>query len=95
MPKFDCLEYSSSAECRDLCNNTIALVMVVLLFSQHKPEVARFVLADDWFLVMARHVMPLDTISIEVVEDGHARLLLPALSVLPVIGLGHTVPASM
>jgi len=93
MPEFDCPEYSRSAECRDLCNKAVAVV--ILLFSQDKPEVARFVLADYWLLVVARHVMPLDAVSVEVVEDGHARLLLPTLSVFPVIGLGHTVPASV
>jgi len=73
----------------------MAVEVVLLLFSQHEPEVARFVLTDDWLLVVARHIMPLDTVSVEVVEDGHTSLLISSLSVFPVIGLGHTVPASM
>jgi len=72
------------------------MTVVVLLFStQDKSEVARFVLADNWLLMMASHIVPFDTISIEVVENSHASLLISSLSVLSVIRLGNTVPASM
>jgi len=92
MPEFDCPEYSR--RCRYLRNN--AMAVIVLLFStQDKAEVARFVLADNWLLMMACHIVPFDTISVKVVEDSHASLLVPSLSVLSVIRLGHTIPASM
>jgi len=91
MPKFDISGLLSA----DTCDNAIAVEVVVLLFSQHKPEVARFVLTDDWLLVVACHVMPLDTVSVEVVEDGHTGFLLSSLSVFSVIWLGHTIPASV
>jgi len=51
-------------------------------------EVALDVLADDGLLVVAGNVVPLDTVSIEVVQDRHARLRLASLLVLfPVVWL--------
>ena len=35
-------------------------------------EVTLNILTDDWFLMVTGHVMPLDSISVEVVEDCHA-----------------------
>jgi len=51
-------------------------------------EVALDVLADDGLLVVAGNVVPLDTVSVEVVQDRHARLRLASLLVLfPVVWL--------
>jgi len=52
--------------------------------------VALNVLADDGLLVVAGHVVPLDTVVVEVVEDSHARL-----SALAVIGLPGAVAAGV
>jgi len=54
-----------------------------------------FVFAYDWLLVVARHVVPFDSVSIEVVEDSHAGLLLTTLPVFSVVRLSHSVPSSM
>jgi len=51
-------------------------------------EVALDVLADDGLLVVAGNVVPLDTVSVEVVQDCHERLRLASLLVLfPVVWL--------
>jgi len=63
--------------------------------TQDKPQMAGFVLAYDRFFVVARHVVPLDSVSIEVVEDSHARFLFSTLSMFPVVRLSHSVPSSM
>ena len=39
--------------------------------------------AESWFLVMTGHVVPLDAVGVEVVEDGQADLVPVA-----VVGLG-------
>ena len=45
---------------------------------------------------MASNVVPLDAVPVEVVEDGHAGLLLPALlHLLPVIRLRSPSTASV
>ena len=41
-------------------------------------------LANDWLLVPAFDVVPLDAVVVEVVEDPNATLVLPALLGLPV-----------
>jgi len=63
--------------------------------TQDKPQMAGFVLAYDRFFVVARHVVPLDSVSIEVVEDSHARFLFSTLSMFPVVRLSHPIPSSM
>lgn len=40
-------------------------------------------LADDWFLVMARNIVKLDTVTVEIVEYSYTKLI-----AFPVIGLG-------
>ncbi len=45
------------------------------------------VLADDWLLVRAGDVVPLDAVAIEVVEDSHTGLGLAALALLAVVRL--------
>jgi len=46
------------------------------------------VLADNWFLVVTSNVMPFDSVSVEIVEDGHASLFLAALlDLFTVVGL--------
>ena len=46
-------------------------------------EVTLDVLADDGLLVVAADVVPLDAVSVEVVENGHARLSSLAVVRLP------------
>jgi len=47
------------------------------------------ILTDDGFLVVTGNIVPLDAVSIEVVQDGQAGLRLPALlDLLPVVRLG-------
>lgn len=46
------------------------------------------VLADEWLLVVASNIVPLDAIVVEVVQDGQARL---TLIVFTVIGLRATI----
>jgi len=54
------------------------------------------ILAHDGLLMMTGDVMPLDTVSVEVIEDGHAGLLLPALPhLLPVVWLRLAGTASV
>ncbi len=51
-------------------------------------DVAFYVLADDGLLVLAGHVVPLDAVAVEVVEDGQARLGVAAvLNLLTVVRL--------
>jgi len=46
------------------------------------------VFTDDWLFVLAGDIVPLDPVSIEVVEHGHAGFRLPALQDLfPVVWL--------
>ena len=40
-------------------------------------------LTNDWLLVPALNVVPLDAVLVEVVEDPNATLVLPALLCLP------------
>ena len=40
-------------------------------------------LTNDWFLVPALNVVPLDPVLVEVVQDPNATLVLPALLGLP------------
>ena len=40
-------------------------------------------LTDDWLLVPALNVVPLDPVLVEVVQDPNATLVLPALLCLP------------
>jgi len=54
-----------------------------------------FVLTYDWFFMVAGHVVPFDSVSIEVVKDGHAGLLISSLPVFSVVGLSNPVPSSM
>jgi len=54
-----------------------------------------FVFAYDWLFMVARHIVPFDSVSIEVVEDSHAGLLLTTLPVFSVVRLSHSVPSSM
>ena len=42
-----------------------------------------FYLADDGLLVPALHVVPRDPVPVEVVQDPDARLVIPALALLP------------
>jgi len=63
--------------------------------TQHKPQMTGLVLAYDRFFVVARHVVPLDSVSIEVIEDGHASFLLSTLPMFPVVRLSNPVPSSM
>jgi len=53
-------------------------------------EVSLDVLANDWLLVMASDVVPLDPVAVKVVEDGHTSLVISGriLNLLPVVGLG-------
>ena len=44
--------------------------------------------AESWFLVMAGHVVPLDAIGVEVVEDGQAHLVVVSVVRLGTWGLG-------
>lgn len=46
------------------------------------------VLANDGFLVPALHVVPLDAVLVEVVEDADAGFVATALPLLSVVGLG-------
>jgi len=47
------------------------------------------ILADDGLLVVAGNIVPLNTVSVEVIEDGHAGLRLSSLlDLLPVVRLG-------
>ena len=39
-------------------------------------EQAVTVLADEWFLVIATNIVPFDSVVVEVVQDGQARLSL-------------------
>ncbi len=51
-------------------------------------DVALDILADDRLLVLAGHVVPLDAVAVEVVEDGHAGLGVAAvLNLLTVVRL--------
>ncbi len=51
-------------------------------------DVALHVLADDGLLVLAGHVVPLDAVAVEVVEDGQAGLGVSAvLNLLSVVRL--------
>ena len=51
-------------------------------------DVALHVLADDGLLVLAGHVVPLDAVAVEVVEDGQARLGVAAiLNLLTIVRL--------
>ena len=53
-----------------------------------KAKMSLYILAYDWLLVVAGHVVPLDPVPVVVVEHGHAGLRLPVqLDLLPVIGL--------
>jgi len=90
MPEFDCSECS---ERRDLRDN--AIFHLFSFFAQDVSEVTWLVLTDDRLLMMACHVVPLDSISVEVVEHCHASLLISSLSVFSVIGLSQTVPSGM
>jgi len=58
-------------------------MLSLLLGSEDKVQELVAVLADDGLGVAALHVVPLDPVLVEVVEDGHARLVLPALPLLP------------
>ena len=51
-------------------------------------DVALHVLADDGLLVLAGHVVPLDAVAVEVVEDGQTRFRVTAiLNLLTVVRL--------
>ena len=56
----------------------------LLLGPEDKVEQLVAVLADDGLGVAALHVVPLDAVLVEVVQDGDARLVLPALPLLPI-----------
>lgn len=47
-----------------------------------KVEELLAVLTDEGFLVVAGHIVPLDTVVVEVVEDGEARLTLVIFAVV-------------
>lgn len=53
-------------------------------------------LTDGGFLMMAGHVVPLDTVSVEIVEDGEAGLWMGGvLPCCPVVRLGKTRPSGV
>lgn len=51
------------------------------------------VLADNGLFVSASHVVPFDTVAVEVVEDGQASLFLASFAAFAVIRLAHSTPA--
>ena len=46
--------------------------------------------AESWFLVMTGHVVPLDAVGVEVVEDGQAHLIAVAVVRLRLNGFSST-----
>jgi len=58
--------------------------------SKGVPQMSWVVFAHDGFLMVASHVVPFYSISIEVVEDSHASLV-----ALPRIWLGSATPSSV
>jgi hypothetical protein len=48
----------------------------VTLLPEHELKMAGLVLADDGLLVVTSNIVPLNSISVEIIQDRHTRLFL-------------------